>query len=223
MDARIQASRLEGLSNIAYIPDVIDASEELRILGEVERSPRTKWTQVSGRRLQNLGGSVLPKGLIPAPLPSWLLPVIAKVQQLVGEGFYGGDAPNHVLLNAYSPGQGIMAHEDGPAYFPAVCILSLGASSIIRFYKKQAEGVCSQPTTSVLLRPRSLLVFSEEAYTGFLHGIDQVEAETVDATVANCKQSGVLHGDSMLREGERVSLTIRRVVRVFKNMFKLPS
>lgn len=46
VDDGLQAFKLEGLSNIAYIPDVVDASEELRILGEVERSPRTKWTQV---------------------------------------------------------------------------------------------------------------------------------------------------------------------------------
>lgn len=32
---------------------------------------------------------------------------------------------NHVLVNEYQPGQGIMAHQDGPLYTPAVAILSL--------------------------------------------------------------------------------------------------
>lgn len=32
---------------------------------------------------------------------------------------------NHVLINEYRPGEGIMAHQDGPLYTSAVAILSL--------------------------------------------------------------------------------------------------
>ena len=82
---------------------------------------------MSGRRLQNHGGIVHPKGLITAPLPSWLHPLLKRLademggEEKLGEKlqeklqrlqenldlFQGGD-PNHVLVNAYAPGEGIM-------------------------------------------------------------------------------------------------------------------
>jgi alkylated DNA repair dioxygenase AlkB len=39
----------------------------------------------------------------------------------------GGLLPtvNHVLVNEYAPGQGILSHQDGPLYAPAVAILSM--------------------------------------------------------------------------------------------------
>ena len=74
--------------------------------------------QLSGRRLQSYGGSVHAKGLIPGPMPSWLRPLLERLRAdtapigLYGVG--GGEvkettaAPNHVLLNSYRPGEGIM-------------------------------------------------------------------------------------------------------------------
>lgn len=133
------------------------------------------------------------------------------------------------------------AHEDGPAYFPVVAIVSLGASAVIKFTRKRTEegsasGMPSQPaprpgaedaaggdrggaagtaTTAaagdaacscggeaqsgvaspsppsqpaavgVYLPPRSLLLFSDEAYTAYLHSIDEVAEDLLDETVAN--------------------------------------
>ena len=54
---------------------------------------------------------------------------------------HGLGQPNHVLVNSYAPGQGIMAHEDGPIYFPCACIVSLGEAAIMRFHRKLPEGV----------------------------------------------------------------------------------
>ena len=48
--------------------------------------------------------------------------------------------PNHVLANVYQPGQGIMAHQDGPLYFPCTCIISLGEPAVMRFFKKLPQG-----------------------------------------------------------------------------------
>ena len=55
-------------------------------------------------------------------------------------GVFSGHPPNHVLLNAYLPGQGIHSHQDGPIYNPGVCILSLGASAVMNFRQKLAGG-----------------------------------------------------------------------------------
>lgn len=42
------------------------------------------------------------------------------------------------------PGEGIMPHEDGPLYHPAVAILSLGNPAVVRFARKRsAEGTAA--------------------------------------------------------------------------------
>ena len=46
-----------------------------------------------------------------------------------------GLTPNHVILNKYRPGDGIMPHKDGPAYYPLVCILSLNAGIILNIWE----------------------------------------------------------------------------------------
>ncbi len=71
--------------------------------------------QLSGRRLLNLGGTVTPKGLLPAPIPKWLQPVMGRLgdqNQALTAGLYGGRPPNHALVNAYRPGEGIMVSEN---------------------------------------------------------------------------------------------------------------
>ncbi|GIL57147.1 hypothetical protein Vafri_12447 [Volvox africanus] len=130
------------LPSLFYVQDYVVPEQEAALLREV-RASKSKWVQLSGRRLQNLGGVVHSKGLIPAPLPSWLEPLLTRLAGEGGEGgLYGGKPPNHVLVNSYLPGEGIMPHEDGPAYHPVVAILSLGAPAVLRFRKKprSAEG-----------------------------------------------------------------------------------
>ncbi len=74
---------------------------------------------------------------------------------------------------------------------------------------------------SVILPPRSLLVFRGDAYTQCLHGIDAVEAESIDGSVANAEQFGLQIGDTLPRTGPRISLTIRRVLFTYKLNIKL--
>ena len=40
---------------------------------------------------------------------SWLQALVTRLQSETG--VYGGGAPNHVLLNAYLPGEGILPHQ----------------------------------------------------------------------------------------------------------------
>ncbi len=65
-----------------------------------------KWTMVKGRRLQNWGGFPHPKGMVQEPLPNWLKAVGERMRKEVG--VFDGLAPNHVLINEYTPGGGIM-------------------------------------------------------------------------------------------------------------------
>lgn len=90
-----------------------------------------------------------------------------------------------------------MPHEDGPSYFPFVAIVSSGARSRVTFQphrvlmsnatETEAANALDQHHFSLWLERRSLLLFTQEAYTKHLHSIDQVQ------------------------DGTRISLTIRHV------------
>lgn len=96
--------------------------------------PQPKWTQLSHRRLQNWGGIPHPKGMIAEAIPDWLQKYIDKVTTL--NVFEKGVLPNHVLINEYLSGQGIMAHSDGPLFYPVVTTISCGSHTILDFYKR---------------------------------------------------------------------------------------
>jgi alkylated DNA repair protein alkB family protein 6 len=76
--------------------------------------------------------------LLASPLPSWLVsPIITPHFDRLA--LFAGSphrAPNHVLVNEYTPGQGIMPHEDGAAYYPLVATVSLGGDIVLDLYEK---------------------------------------------------------------------------------------
>ena len=70
----------------------------------------------------------------------------------------------------------------------------------------------------ILTRPSAAAIDAAgrrgEAYTHCLHGILGAQVEDVDAgSVVNAQQAGVRVGQALPRGGERVSLTVRRVLR----------
>uniref|UniRef100_A0A8D2IHC3 AlkB homolog 6 n=1 Tax=Varanus komodoensis TaxID=61221 RepID=A0A8D2IHC3_VARKO len=203
-----------------YIPDFITEAEEAYLLQQVYDAPKPKWTQLSGRRLQNWGGLPHAKGMLPETLPCWLQLCLDKVSPL---GLFGGKPANHVLVNEYRPGEGIMPHEDGPLYFPTVSTISLGSHTLLDFYHpvgRDDAPLLSPPPPprhfqSLLLEPRSLLVLQEDMYVRYLHGIRPVTEDHVTEKVANLGACGSELGVTLQR-GTRVSLTIRRVPKVLK-------
>jgi alkylated DNA repair protein alkB family protein 6 len=160
------------------VPDFISAADERRILDLAERAPRAKWTKLSARRLQNWGGIPRPEGLVPEALPQWQLSLIDRLMEC--KVFDADKRPNHVLLNQYRAGEGILAHKDGPIYYPLVAIISLGSPITLSFYtslaeSKRTDGDC----ISMLLQPRSLFLFSQQCYTDLFHGIVEVPSRCV--------------------------------------------
>ena len=83
------------------------------------------------RRLQNWGGVPHPNGMIAEKIPDWLNKFVTKVNNV---GMFGDKLANHVLLNEYLAGQGIMAHLDGPMFHPVIATLSLGSHTVENFY-----------------------------------------------------------------------------------------
>ena len=134
---------------------------------------------------------------------------------------------NHVLLNEYLPGQGIMAHLDGPMFHPTISTISLGSHAVIKFYREQAEdtemtgalGMEERLVTSVLVRPRSLLVLKDEMYTKYLHGIEETHEDEITGNICNLTNCDII--GTKLPRTTRISLTIRHVPKTSKMKLKL--
>lgn len=211
-------------STVYYIPDFISEDEETYLLQQVYKSPKTKWTQLSGRRLQNWGGLPQPKGMLGERLPDWLQPYCEKISSL---GAFSGKTANHVLVNEYKQGEGIMPHEDGPLYHPTVTTISLSSHTLLDFYRPvscqegnvlQTEG--NRYLFSLLVKPRSLLVLQDEMYQRLLHGIQESNQDTLTDKVVNLSVAGARPGETLIRD-TRVSLTIRHVPKVIKTKLVL--
>lgn len=77
--------------------------------------------------------------------------ILNRLFSLQFVGLFDATHANHVLVNEYLPGQGIMAHSDGPLFYPVICTLSCGSHTILEFYEKDAEtdGECTAATTTM--------------------------------------------------------------------------
>ncbi|KAF3006806.1 hypothetical protein E8E13_010442 [Curvularia kusanoi] len=226
----LQAFRIAGLPpDFYYIPNFITAEEEASILQKI---PAQRWITLSHRRLQ-AHPSTLTKNntLLASPLPAYLVnPAIPRFKDLGIFEHTPHLQPNHVLINEYKPGEGIMPHEDGQAYASVVATVSLGGTVCLSLTPKPSieeghggetpiEGAWKVPTR-ILQEPRSLLITTGDAYESLLHGVDAVEVdENLNAeTVANW---GLLHDRTQIEEAggrnvrtTRVSLTYRDVLKV---------
>uniref|UniRef100_A0A240PPM9 Fe2OG dioxygenase domain-containing protein n=1 Tax=Anopheles epiroticus TaxID=199890 RepID=A0A240PPM9_9DIPT len=193
----------------------------------VDKTPRPRWTQLSNRRLINYGGVPHPKGMIAEDIPSWLNHYIARINQL--NVYEEGIKANHVLVNEYLPGQGIMPHLDGPLFYPTITTISCGSHTVLEYYEQTEDetGLDSNGTlvrhhkTSILLEPRSLLIVKDDMYHKYLHAIAEAEQDVVDERLANLAVvSGVQVGDVLNRQ-KRISLTIRHVPKTSKMKIKI--
>ncbi|KAL0923191.1 hypothetical protein M5K25_007236 [Dendrobium thyrsiflorum] len=252
-----------SLPTLIYIPNFITEAEQSELLHHIYEVSATRWKNMKKRRLQNWGGVVHEKGLLPQELPPWLVKITKRICENTS---LFPSAINHVLINEYLPDQGIMPHQDGPAYFPVVSILSLQAPVVIDFTPHQKWRECSEKERSsteglstsgqssevamddflnesacslkddqcsLLLMPCSLLVFKDQAYSDYLHGIQDSTVHSL-ANVINVSEcmkleewkeshlttNGKTQEHCFNRTSTRVSLTCRLVPKVRKNLFK---
>ncbi|KAL5717902.1 Alpha-ketoglutarate-dependent dioxygenase alkB 6 [Ranunculus cassubicifolius] len=237
--------KVGSLPTLFYIPNFVTVSEQTQILNNIYDSPISKWKSLKNRRLQNWGGIVHEKGLLPQALPPWLTRITHRICENTG---LFPSAINHVLINEYLPDQGIMPHQDGPAYFPVVAILSLGCPAVMNFTPHLKLRDCGDGdknsnvdansnehqndyASSILLMPCSLLIFKDEAYSDYLHGIEDTNVHRLDKIV-NVFESAQLKSnedakvkhfeqtESIERSSTRVSLTCRLVLKVHNKLFK---
>ena len=194
---------------IAYAADWISEAEEAAIVAAAKRGD--DWVTVRGRRLRRLGGPAGEAGFAPEPLPRWARDACAAA---AASDTSSRPVPNHVLGNAYdfSKESYVLPHTDGPAYDDRTFTLSCGADAVVVFkehLKTSEVGVRAAETCcEVLLRRRSLLAFSREAYTECTHEIGAAP-DTIGPRCVNLGASNARVGDVVGRAGERVSFTLR--------------
>ncbi|KAK7225657.1 hypothetical protein V2G26_013660 [Clonostachys chloroleuca] len=117
----LEHARIADLPESAfYLPNFISKDEEQVLLSKIASVPRPRWKQLTHRRLQAWPFELVQNRLLSASLPSWLEdPVIPRLLSLPcsdTEAIHLFDAsphkrPNHVLINEYPPGIGIMPHK----------------------------------------------------------------------------------------------------------------
>jgi len=159
-------------------------------------------------------------------------------------------SPNHVLINEYRPGEGIMPHEDGDAYWPCVATVSLGGSIVLDVHCKpdntasQSSSPGSDEVTTndmitdtflesekegeqrkhyrILQEPGSLLVTTGDAYRSTLHGIREilVDEDLNAETVANWTLLGEDERQRVMKDGGR-NIRVTRTSLTYRDVLKV--
>lgn len=173
MDILVDAPVVGNIPTMRYARSFLSTAQQASLMDKILTSKT--WVQLKNRKLQQWGGTPEEKGMISSKLPEWL----DSISQRLVETKCVPERPNHVLVNSYSPGEGIMPHEDGPLvsrrefafeshgrqYKPHFVIISLGSSLLLEFYAKNSDdkplSLDERKVCSVLLEPGSCLIISE--------------------------------------------------------------
>ncbi|QUC18647.1 uncharacterized protein UV8b_02888 [Ustilaginoidea virens] len=223
----LELTKIQGLPSTAYyIPNFVSQQEERVLLDKIATAPKPRWKQLTRRRLQTWPSDLIRDRLLDAPLPRWLEePVVSRILSLSCSASIPDDdhtieqaitlphhifarsphqRPNHVLVNEYSPGVGIMAHK-----------------MAARIGLSMDDGALDPtPVWRILQEPRSLLITADDLYTAYLHGIADAD-EDVDLSPDTIVNWSLLRDPLQYAQGRnhrqtRTSLTYRDVLKVSK-------
>jgi len=146
-------------------------------------------------------------------------PILQSLSNILVEvgAFPSSHPPNHVLVNEYQPGEGIMPHTDGPAYESRTATISLGGSDVIfKLWPRLDDNTATSPqpetnripSLEVILHGNgSLILFTNDAYLHHCHEISEGILEEVASSGGVCGND--LKGGTLVTRGHRVSLTFR--------------
>lgn len=232
----LERHRIGNIPSLYYVPEYLSTDEESECLQHLKQTPQELRSQLDRRVVQEYGCTMCDECkqsfLSDANLPPWT-EEIGKLL-LKDRVFSATTFPNNVRVHEYDVGQGIAPHVDGPIYVPIVAIVSLEAPVLMSFYPKQMpygdvmkhyddtfkfDGPIAKtkPQFSVILEPRSLVVFTDDLYYYYPHGIsDKAEDSLLEADcgpVVNWgRVSQVPREAASLKRSRRVGITIRNLL-----------
>ncbi|EAN80049.1 2OG-Fe(II) oxygenase superfamily, putative [Trypanosoma equiperdum] len=230
----LEQYRVGELPDLYYIPNYISEEEEQEMMEAVRSTPRELKTQLTKRTVQEWGCSMCEtcnKSFVSdRNMPPW---VEACTDMQVYDGIFTPSVfPNSVRVHEYHPHEGIAPHCDGPIYVPRVSVLSLGTPCVMFFYSRREpysepmehyndtfrfkEGIAKEsPIQSVVLEPRSLLVFAGDVFHYYPHGTCDRKIVPLTTEVAGRVVNRHLLQDPDIKEvhkGFRVSVTTRNLL-----------
>jgi alkylated DNA repair dioxygenase AlkB len=142
---------------LRYLAGYLSEAEERALVEAIDALPwNTEWK----RRRQPYGAGY--GGGDAAPIPDWGRRL---ADRMLADGVI--DRPfDQMLVNEYTPGQGISSHRDYAPFGRTVVSLSLLSPCVMDLLH-----VATGRKESLLLEPRGLLVLSDEARYDWEHGI----------------------------------------------------
>ncbi|KAI8370127.1 hypothetical protein EDC96DRAFT_503153 [Choanephora cucurbitarum] len=182
---------------LLVIKEFVNESEELELIEAVDKQP---WSGLGigpnpelKRRTQQYGHlfsyryrKVLEEY---GPLPEFSQLLVDRIMQHQ----LMPNTPNHLLVNEYNAGQGIMPHIDAPALFgPVILSLSLLSDCIMKFTLEEKE-------VDIVLPRRSIAVLTGDARYKYKHSISKDLIETTP-------------DDTLIHRDRRVSFTFREII-----------
>jgi hypothetical protein len=191
------------IEKILYNENFINIEDEIKIIKQLEK---IEFFKSSNRSIAILGGVPHFNGAIIEKLPTWIYNYAVLLKFM-----FNGQIPNQVLINKYDPGQGIAHHCDGDLYLPFAAIISLGSSSVLEFKSLDYDNNNSCIVCSTFLSSRSLVGFTNDAYTSHTHGINGLIEDEINNHCINIKESNIKIGDIIPRSNIRYSMTFRCV------------
>ncbi|KAG5674435.1 hypothetical protein PVAND_004406 [Polypedilum vanderplanki] len=208
-----------NINTCYYIPNFITESEEKLLLHEINKTPTIRWTQLSNRRLIQIGGVPTNKGMIAEEIPKIYQTYIERINDL---NIFKEHKANHILLNEYLPGQGILPHCDGPLFYPIISTISLGSHTVLEFNKQQNDDDSYKIVKEfkLFIAPRSLLILKDNLYKDYMHGISEITEDNLDDPTLKNVVTKISESSNVLARSTRYSLTIRNVPRTSKMKLK---
>jgi hypothetical protein len=74
---------------------------------------------------------------------------------------------------------------------------------------------------SIFLQPRSLIIFTNDAYENYYHKINDNLTDKIDNNCININESKIKLNEEYKRNDRRVSLTIRRTIKVIDRNYSI--
>jgi len=179
---------------LIVIDNYISSSAHDELLSLINKQ---EWSNLLKRRVQHYGYEYSYQQRT-ASKRAAEMPGFAKdiAQRLVSETFFA-KLPDQLIINEYTPGQGIAAHTDARVFGDTIVSLSLG--SACSFVFTRLDSADSPETFELYLRPGTLVVMTGESRYNWNHSITPRKTDIDPDT-----------GRTVLR-GTRVSLTFREM------------